>query len=103
MALETRNEAILCKVFSTTLVGLALAWFRQFPEKSMDSFEDLCTRFIKQYNSNRQQQKTMADLHHRVQSEDETLRKYVTRFMEVMNVIYDADSVTAAGSFIKGL
>ena len=28
MALETRNEAILCKVFSTTLVGPALAWFR---------------------------------------------------------------------------
>ena len=25
MALETRNEAILCKVFSTTLTGLALA------------------------------------------------------------------------------
>ena len=28
IALETRNEAILCKVFSTTLVGPALAWFR---------------------------------------------------------------------------
>ena len=63
MALETRNEAILCKVFSTTLTGPALAWFRQLPEKSIDSFEELCTQFIKQYNSNRQQQKTMADLH----------------------------------------
>ena len=28
MALETRNEAILCKVFSATLVGPALAWFK---------------------------------------------------------------------------
>ena len=28
MALETKNEAILCKVFSTTLVGPTLAWFR---------------------------------------------------------------------------
>ena len=62
MALETRNEAILCKVFSTTLIGLTLAWFRQLSKKSVDSFEDLCTQFIKQYNSNRQQQKTMADL-----------------------------------------
>ena len=53
MALETRNEAILYKVFSTTLVGPTLAWFRQLSEKSVDSFEDLCTQFIKQYNSNR--------------------------------------------------
>ena len=72
MALETRNEAILCKVFSIALVGSALAWFRQFPEKSINSFEDLCTQFIKKYNSNRQQQKTMANLHRLVQSEDET-------------------------------
>ena len=72
MALETRNEAILCKVFSTTLVGSALAWFRQLLEKSVNSFEDLCTQFIKQYNSNRQQWKTMTDLHRLVQSEDET-------------------------------
>ena len=47
MTLETRNEAILCKVFFTTLVRPTLAWFRQLPKKSVDSFEDLCTQFIK--------------------------------------------------------
>ena len=31
MALETRNGAIPCKVFSTMLIGPALAWFRQLP------------------------------------------------------------------------
>ena len=103
MALETRNEAILCKVFSTTLVRPALAWFRQLPKKSINSFEDLCTQFIKQYNSNRQQQKRMTNLHRLVQSEDETPQQYLTRFIEVMNMIYDADSVAAAGSFIKEL
>ena len=45
----------------------------------------------------------MADLHRLVQNEDETPRQYLTRFMEVMNMIYNADSVAAAGSFIKGL
>ena len=53
MALEMRNEAILCKVFSTMLTGPALTWFKQLPKKSVDSFEELCTQFIKQYNSNR--------------------------------------------------
>ena len=87
MALETRNEAILCKVFSTTLIGPTLVWFRQLPEKSIDSFEDLCTQFIEQYNSNRQQQKTMANLHRLVQNEDETPQQYLTRFIKVMNMI----------------
>ena len=103
MALETRNEVILCKVFSTTLVGPALAQFGQLRENSVDSFEDLCTQFIKQYNNNRQQQKTMVDLHCLVQNEDETPQQYLTRFMEVMNMIYDADSVATVVSFIKGL
>ena len=45
----------------------------------------------------------MADLHRLVQNEGETPQQYLTRFMEVMNMIYNADSVVAAGSFIKGL
>ena len=45
----------------------------------------------------------MADLHHLVQNKDETPRQYMTRFMEVMNMIYDADSEAATGSFIKEL
>ena len=45
----------------------------------------------------------MANLHRLVQNEDETSQQYLARFMEVMNTIYDADSIAAAGSFIKGL
>ena len=74
----------------------ALAWFRKLPEKSIDSFEELCTQFIKQYNSNRQHKKTMTDLYRLVQSEDESPQQYLARFMEVMNTIYDADSVATA-------
>ena len=45
----------------------------------------------------------MANLHCLVQNEDETPQQYLARFMEVMNMIYDVDSVAVAGSFIKGL
>ena len=45
----------------------------------------------------------MVDLHRLVQNEDETPQQYLARFMEVMNMIFDADSVATAGSFIKGL
>ena len=55
MALETRNEAIICKVFSTTLAGPALLWFRQIPECSINGFEDFCKMFLKQYAGARRQ------------------------------------------------
>ena len=45
----------------------------------------------------------MDDLHRLVQSEDKTPQQYLIRFMKVMNMIYNADSVTVAGSFMKGL
>ena len=45
----------------------------------------------------------MTDLHRLVQNEGETPQQYLTRFMEVMNMIYNVDSVAAVGSFIKGL
>ena len=45
----------------------------------------------------------MADLHRLVQNEDKTPQQYLARFMEVMNMIYDANLVAAVGSFIKGL
>ena len=45
----------------------------------------------------------IADLHRLVQNEDEIPQQYLARFMEVMNMIYDADSVAAARYFIKGL
>ena len=45
----------------------------------------------------------MSDLHRLVQNEDEIPQQYLARFMEVMNMICDANSVAAVGSFIKGL
>ena len=45
----------------------------------------------------------MADLHRLVQNEDETPQQYLATFIEVMNMIYNADSVATAGSFIKAL
>ena len=45
----------------------------------------------------------MVNLHHLVQNKDGTTQQYLTKFMEVMNMIYDVDSVATAGSFIKGL
>ena len=46
ISLETSNDVLMCKLFVTTLVGSALAWFIQLPTGSLDSFEDLGRKFM---------------------------------------------------------
>ena len=45
----------------------------------------------------------MANPYRLVQNEDKTPQQYLMRFIKVMNLIYDAYSIVATGSFIKGL
>ncbi|BFG30141.1 hypothetical protein CerSpe_164150 [Prunus speciosa] len=49
MVLENEDEALLCKLFPSSLSGSALTWFRQLKPKSIDSFTELCEAFISQY------------------------------------------------------
>ena len=39
MILNADNDRLLCKVFPTSLLGPALAWFHKFPRNSMNSFK----------------------------------------------------------------
>ena len=43
--LYTSNDAILCRVFPTSLKGPALNWFTRLPPNSVDCFDTLATRF----------------------------------------------------------
>ena len=85
MALESNNATILCKVFSTTLTGQTLIWFRQFSEKLINNFETFCTLLMKKYGNHRRQEKTMRDLHWMKQKDDETSQEYLDQFLGVMN------------------
>ncbi|XP_062099702.1 uncharacterized protein LOC133805534 [Humulus lupulus] len=103
MALEANNEAIQCKVFSTTFSGPALLWFRQLKPGSLNSFSDLRRTFLQQYSANREAPRTMDDLYQIEQGENEHLRAYLQRFIDLVRQIHDVDPLTAANLFVKSL
>ncbi|XP_062103027.1 uncharacterized protein LOC133814024 [Humulus lupulus] len=103
MALEANNEAIQCKVFSTTFSGPALLWFRQLKPGSLNSFSDLRRTFLQQYSANREVPKTMADLYRIEQRENEHPKAYLQRFIDLVHQIHDVDPLTAANLFVKSL
>jgi len=45
MSLYTTDDAVLCRVFPTSLKGGALSWFTKLPTKSIDCFETLVAKF----------------------------------------------------------
>ncbi|XP_062075246.1 uncharacterized protein LOC133779284 [Humulus lupulus] len=103
MALEANNEAIQCKVFSTTFSGPALLWFRQLKPGSVNCFGDLRRAFLQQYSANREAPRTMADLYRIEQGENEHPKSYLQRFIDLVHQIHDVDPVTAANLFVKSL
>ncbi|XP_062104051.1 uncharacterized protein LOC133815207 [Humulus lupulus] len=103
MALEPNNEAIQCKVFSTTFSGPALLWFRQLKPGSLNSISDLRLTFLQQYSANREAPRTMADLYRIEQGENEHPKAYFQRFIDLVHQIHDVDPITVANLFIKSL
>ncbi|XP_062088969.1 uncharacterized protein LOC133795534 [Humulus lupulus] len=85
MALEANNEAIQCKVFSTTFSGPALLWFRQLKPGSLNSFSDLRRTFLQQYSVNREAPRTMADLYRIEQGENEHPKAYLQHFIDLVH------------------
>ncbi|XP_059627305.1 uncharacterized protein LOC132270115 [Cornus florida] len=58
MTLEAHNDLFMCKIFPSSLTGVALEWFKNRPCKSIPNFESLCVMFLAQYCGNKKQKKT---------------------------------------------
>ena len=51
--LYTNDDAILCRVFPTSLKGVALTWYDGLPPRPIDSFNTLVEQFSVQYDTSR--------------------------------------------------
>ncbi|XP_050160600.1 uncharacterized protein LOC126634149 [Malus sylvestris] len=103
MALEGDDEALLCKLFPSSLSGSSLTWFRQLKSRSIESFTNLCEAFISQYVCNRRPRKDVTILFSTKQNVGESLKSYMTRFTEEMSTLEECDSHTAVLAFREGV
>ncbi|XP_062114844.1 uncharacterized protein LOC133828456 [Humulus lupulus] len=100
---EVNNEAIHCKVFSTTFIEPELLWFRQQQPCSINSFRDFRKQFLKKYSVNREAPKTMGDFYCIEQGEKEHPKVYLKRFIDLVHQIHNVDTIIAANLFVKSL
>ncbi|KAM1124829.1 hypothetical protein ACFX2B_039704 [Malus domestica] len=103
MVLYRNNDALMCKIFATTLQGEAQDWFHTLPARSIQNFDDLSLVFTKEYSSYRSIKKKSDHLFNVKKNPKESLRDYVKRFKAEKVKIVGCDNSIASAAFQKGL
>jgi len=80
MILVGGSDAVRCKLFMSTLTGMAMDWFVSLPNGHITSFTQLSQLFREQYIANRAPPPVSYDLFDVNQYQDETLKEYINRF-----------------------
>nr|XP_023914405.1 uncharacterized protein LOC112025959 [Quercus suber] len=103
MSLHSHNDALMCKVFPSSLGPTALRWFNGLRKGSVHSFPELIQEFgVRFVTCNRVPQLVDALLSMKMRIE-EILRSYASRYWELYNKIGGGNEKIAASTFRMGL
>ncbi|KAF5932546.1 hypothetical protein HYC85_028717 [Camellia sinensis] len=104
MTLHADDEALMCRIFSSSLGPLAVRWYYKLEPASIKIFHQLQKSFRARFITNEVQPKQADSLLAMQIQQKETLRAYSARYWECFNLIDDAcnDSM-AITAFKMGL
>ena len=87
MVIHSRNEALMCKVFPTSLGPMAMRWFDGLGASSIDSFKELTQTFGSHFITCSRVPQPLDSLLSMTMREGETLKTYSDRYWEMFNEI----------------
>ena len=103
MAVHSKNEALMCKVFPSSLRPVAMRWFDGLGAISIDSFKELTWAFGSRFITCSRFSRPLDSLRSMAMREWETLKMYPDKYWEIFNEIdWDFDDV-AIRTFKVGL
>ena len=87
MAVHSKNEALVCKVFPSNLGPVALRWFDGLGAGSIDSFKELTRAFGSYFITCSRVPRPLDSLLSMIMRERETLKTYSERYWVMLNEI----------------
>ena len=87
MVVHSRNEALICKVFTSSLGPVAMRWFDGLEVGSINSFRELTRAFGARFVTCSRVRRPMDSLLLMTMEEGETLKTYSNRYWEMFNEI----------------
>ena len=100
MAVHSKNEPFMCKVFPSSLGPMAIRWFNSLKAGSIDSFKELTQAFGSRFVTCRRVARPLASLLSLSMREGETLKTYSDKYWEIFNEV-DGDFDNVAISIFK--
>ena len=103
MTLWNHRDALMCRIFPSSLHDVAHKWFKRLPHRSIKNFKSLAELFTARFITNSSHPKRMDALLTMKKMPQETLREYAKRYWELFNEIEDCLEGVAVASFEIGL
>ena len=103
MHLQRVPDKIMCRVFPTTLKGLAWVWFNKIPPNTISSFEELSKLFINNFIGKQRHKRSSSSLLTIEQGENECLQSFITRFNREALTIDKMDDKLMLAAFHNGV
>ncbi|GAU16655.1 hypothetical protein TSUD_326050 [Trifolium subterraneum] len=96
-------EHLRCKLLSGTLKDVAMHWYMNLPNNSIESYADFHKKFIHQFSGTKHVKVTATSLFTIRQNYAETLREYLTRFSEATITVSNPNQEMFVAAFHNGL
>ena len=103
MAVHSKNEALMCKVFLSSLGPVAMRWFDGLKAGSISSFKELTQTFGSCFITCSRAPRPLASLLSLSMRKGETLKTYLDRYLEMFNEIEGDFKDVAISTFKLGL
>ena len=103
MAVHSSNEALMCKIFPSSLGPVVMRWFDALEEGSIRSFEELTRAFGVRFVTCSRVPKPLDSLFSMAIREGETLKAYSDKYWETYNEINGDFEDVAIRTFKVGL
>lgn len=103
MAIYSQNEALMCKIFPSSLGSMAMRWFNSLKTNSVGSYKQLIQAFCSRFITNTRVPQPLSLLLSLSMHEGETLKAYSDRYWEVYNDLDDNHDNVAISTFKSGL
>uniref|UniRef100_A0A2N9H6C8 RNase H type-1 domain-containing protein n=1 Tax=Fagus sylvatica TaxID=28930 RepID=A0A2N9H6C8_FAGSY len=95
MAIHLGNNALMCRMFPSSLGPMSLRWFNRLPHSSIYSWNELAEAFVSRFITNSRMSMRMKD--------SESLKNYSARYWEVYNEVDGGTEDMAMKTFKEGL
>nr|XP_023891843.1 uncharacterized protein LOC112003853 [Quercus suber] len=103
MAVHSKNEVLMCKVFPSSLGPMVMRWFNGLRTNSVDSYKQLTQAFGSRFVMNSRPPRPMSMLLSLTMRDDETIKAYSDKYWEIYNELDGKYDDVAINTFKSGL